>query len=193
MFDKIKAKGWDTNVRIKMINDFANIAKTKIENIDNKTILDFGTGTGLLLLNFKNAKSLIGIDNSNDMLNILKEKIDLENIKNISLYNSLEEVKENYDIVVSSMAFHHIEDINNLIKNLKSKLNKNGQIFIFDLCKEDGSFHKNNTGIYHFGFDKKYLKDILIKNEFKNIQFEVVYEIERNNKIYEIFLLNAQI
>ncbi|MDN5305279.1 MAG: hypothetical protein PWP46_2166 [Fusobacteriaceae bacterium] len=193
MFDKIKAKGWDTDVRIKMINDFANIAKTKIENIDNKTILDFGTGTGLLLLNFKNAKSLIGIDNSNDMLNILKEKIDLENIKNISLYNSLEEVKENYDIVVSSMAFHHIEDIDNLIKNLKSKLNKNGQIFIFDLCKEDGSFHKNNIGIYHFGFDKKYLKDILIKNEFKNIQFEVVYEIERNSKIYEIFLLNAQI
>jgi 2-polyprenyl-3-methyl-5-hydroxy-6-metoxy-1,4-benzoquinol methylase len=78
--------------------------------------------------------------------------IDLEN----------EELSEKFDVIYTLMTLHHIKDIEKVIKKFSSMLKKNGILFIGDLEKEEGDFHKQeNNHDVHFGFDEQYMIDIL--------------------------------
>ena len=46
---------------------------------------------------------------------------------------------------------------------------------------EDGSFHSNNTGVYHHGFDRKMLAGIAKEAGFENIHFETANIIEKSH------------
>ncbi|MBE6052286.1 MAG: class I SAM-dependent methyltransferase [Clostridium sp.] len=59
----------------------------KVENASEKTALEIGCGTGLFTTRLsKKLKEVACFDTSEGMIQVLKEKIQNENIKNIFIY-----------------------------------------------------------------------------------------------------------
>src|SRR4030042_6339477 len=138
-FDE-KAKNWDDKPdRLKRAKKtFDTISK--YINIEEKfSCLDFGCGTGTLSFYFQPlVKNIDLVDTSQGMLDVLKNKIEKNNILNmkinkLDILNDNFNISERYDLIYSLMAVHHISDINNLIKKFSDLLNENGFLCITDL------------------------------------------------------------
>ena len=69
----------------------------------------------------------MGIDISEKMLSVAKEQNSLSNVRFKRLnMNNLAELDEKFDVVVSSLAFHYIEDFDALICSIKNLMNDGG-------------------------------------------------------------------
>ena len=104
-----------------------------LPNLKDKTILDLGCGFGNHCMQFKQlgAKKVVGIDISEKMLAIARK----ENSHGDSTYlnitmENIGELNDSFDLVVSSLAFHYIEDFTTLIGNIYDLLSENGT-FVF--------------------------------------------------------------
>jgi len=158
------------------------------------TVMDFGAGTGLLTLYIQPyVEKIYAIDNSEGMLSVLKEKIENAGIDNIiPVLKDLEkdEFEENfYDLVISSMTLHHIRNIETFLKKIYGALKRGGYVAVADLEKEDGTFHDDNTGVYHHGFDKDYIERVFKEIGFKEVNVKTVNKIEKNGREYGVFLI----
>ena len=113
----------------------------EMSNVKNgERILDIGCGTGLLSLKFLKAAECIidGIDLSEDMLNIWKEKIeqfDLSDRVKIKLGDAahLEFEDSIFDIVASTVTLHHVKDKQQALNRIYSILKPKGRLIIGDL------------------------------------------------------------
>ena len=200
-FDE-KARMWDNPERIKRTEILSKAIIERIEDASEKTALEIGCGTGLFTTRLsKVLKEVACFDTSEEMVKVLKEKIKEGNLKNISIYTeeilNNEEFYEKFDIVYSSMVFHHIVDIEEEFELLSKLLKKGGQVIIIDLDEEDGSFHKNEKDFNgHNGFNRDEFKDILEKYGFMDVTFETVFNgtkiVLDKGVDYSLFLCVAQ-
>ena len=109
------------------------IMKSFLPDLTNKTILDLGCGFGEHCKGFveSGAKKVIGIDISEKMLEIAKQENADSKITYINMpMENIFELTEKFDIVISSLAFHYVEDFAGVVKNVYNLLNENGT-FIF--------------------------------------------------------------
>lgn len=162
-FDKEAAK-WDENpVRVKMADDIVSALSQMITLTPDMDVMDFGCGTGLIALRLAHfVKSMTGADSSQGMLDVLTGKAIRENFLNVRDLKldpgNLDTMGGSYNIIVSNMAFHHIENIEPLLKRMYNLIKPSGYICISDLDSDDGQFHPDNTGVFHNGFDRKELR-----------------------------------
>ena len=189
---KDKAKNWDnkSNTNTKTITDailerFALHAEMEL--------MDFGAGTGLLGFEIaRYVKKVYGIDTSLSMLEALRAKntqeLSIEPIHQDIIINPLE---RSFDGLVSSMTLHHIEDLQRFFSTIHKNIDDDGFIAIADLELEDGSFHSDNTGVFHYGFDTDRLCQIASRCGFKDIECSQVNIIKKPNQEYGVFLLTA--
>lgn len=191
-----EAKEWDTDRRINRAKQIADFLKSKI-NFGNKSImLEFGCGTGLISNHFLDYFSkIIGYDQSDKMLEVFNKKF-LEEKDRVIGINNIVELNSEVDIVISSMVFHHIEDINQSLNDIKKVLKKHGELIIVDLDLDDGSFHSNEIGFKgHNGFDRDLFVKQLSLNGFNTIQVGTVPQDKKilsNKEIsYSLFYVHA--
>ena len=162
-------------------------------------VLDFGCGTGLLTLALQPfVRSITGVDSSSGMLNVFQTKIKEQHLNNVKA-NQLDldkgdVLKDSYHLIVSSMTLHHIKNISSLLKQFYSILLPTGCLAVADLDLDDGKFHSNNDGVFHFGFDREKLRKSFAEAGFDNIQDISAAEIEKetlNNEIrqFTVFLM----
>ena len=193
-FDK-RAKDWDKgNIQVQGAKIIANAIAKKINLNKTMEILDFGVGTGLL--GFEIAKSVgqvYGIDTSSKMLEKLEEKNTPE-LQIISLKHDMTQKKleQKFHGIVSSMTLHHIENLEDFFTKIYDNLDEDGFIAIADLEEENGTFHSDNRGVFHFGFAEKFLCDIVKKSGFKDIVFENINTIQKPQRDFGVFLLSAK-
>lgn len=191
-----KAKEWDNkSVRVQNAHTIAKAIKDKIGLNKEMHLMDFGVGTGLLGFEvLKDVKSMDGVDTSKGMIEKLEEKnTSSEYIKPICQDILKNKLDTKYDGVISSMTLHHVEHLDEFFKTIKESLNKNGFIAIADLASEDGTFHSDNEGVHHFGFDERELGNIVKNCGFKDIEFKHIHTINKPHKDFDIFLLTARI
>ena len=117
------------------INDFVEqpAIKSLLPNLEGKSILDIGCGAGALAKYCvdNGASKVVGVDISNKMIQKAKNENHHEKIEYICTpIEDLELSNQTFDIIVSSLAIHYVEDYPKLIENVRDLLTVNGE-FIF--------------------------------------------------------------
>ncbi len=190
-----KSKSWDMNS--KRVQNAKGIAELIVKNIKidkSMEIMDFGAGTGLLsYFVAPYVEKIVAVDNSPSMLLEFQSKCNEFVCKTevIEKDLSIESLERSFDGIISSMTIHHLDDTLALFAKLYSMLNDGGFIAIADLDSEDGSFHSDNTGVYHHGFDREVLKIIAEDVGFKEIRFDTASTITKPHQTFTVFLMTA--
>jgi ubiquinone/menaquinone biosynthesis C-methylase UbiE len=201
-FDK-EAAQWDANpFRTKLASDVAAAMIREIRPSADMKVLDFGCGTGLITLKLQPlVKEITGADSSLGMLDALKDKIKTRELANVHAefvdFGKGEHVHGRYNLVVSSMVAHHVPDTLALFKEWYRLLLAGGHLCFADLDTEDGTFHGDNTGVFHRGFDRQKLRLLLQIAGFHTIRDatatimskEIGAQVVRK---YSIFLITAK-
>lgn len=190
-----KAKDWDADEMKRKLS--ATIGSSILNNVplhDQMLVMDFGAGTGLISAQVApHIKQIDAVDISESMLEKLVAKPELHGKVEAICQDILQTpIDKAYDLVMSAMALHHVEDTSELMQTFADHLKSGGIIALADLDKEDGDFHPENTpGVFHFGFERVQLQSLLEKRGFKNVQFSTALSIERNDKEFPVFLVTA--
>lgn len=107
--------------------------KELLPDLKGKTVLDLGCGTGIFtfLLEKCNPDKLLGIDLSEEMLQIAKEKAEKSNSDaEFILHDAAtcgEVVEEPVDFIFSSTTSHYIKDLGQLFENVSKSLKAGGE------------------------------------------------------------------
>ncbi len=138
---------WDTPERIERANKLAASILHAIGDAPKDTALEFGCGTGLLSFALREHFQRIDcVDASEGMLYVLRQKTETAGASNIVASDSgllaQKEYAGAFDVIYSSMVFHHITDVEAQLRTLSPLLKPNGLLITIDLDKEDGSFHR---------------------------------------------------
>ncbi|MFJ9462329.1 class I SAM-dependent methyltransferase [Viridibacillus arvi] len=112
-----------------------HILKTLLPDLQNKRVLDLGCGFGwhCRFAREQQASSVIGVDLSEKMLEKAREKTDDPSITYIQ--ESIEDIQfsdAQFDIVISSLAFHYIQSFNTICQKVYDYL-EDGGAFVFSV------------------------------------------------------------
>lgn len=191
-----KAEGFDGQKSITQNVD--NIAQTIIDNLSfskEMHIMDFGSGTGLLLSQIAPyVGEITAVDISASMTAVLKSKISEIDCKLqiIEMDLTKETLDTKFDAIISSMTIHHIENVQEIFNKFYSLLNENGTIAIADLDKEDGSFHTEDTGVFHTGFDRNEFLNFAKNAGFRDLKIQNASVMVKPTGEYPVFLITAK-
>lgn len=102
-------------------------------DLNGKKVLDLGCGFGehCMRLIHDGAEQVIGIDISEKMLEIARKENSDSKISYINMpMEDIAQLNERFDMVISSLAFHYVEDFSGVVKNIYKMLCEGG-LFIF--------------------------------------------------------------
>lgn len=112
-----------------------HVLKALLPDLHNKSVLDLGCGFGwhCLYAREQQASSVIGVDISEKMLQQAREKTNDPAITYIQLpIEDIDFASEQFDVVLSSLAFHYIESFAAICRKVHSFLKPYGS-FIFSV------------------------------------------------------------
>ncbi|MEM6813301.1 MAG: class I SAM-dependent methyltransferase [Bacteroidota bacterium] len=137
---------------------------------ENKTILDYGCGTGDFLQACKKAGfRTFGLE-PNENAKTQAQKKDLHLISN------LKDLKERVDIITAWHVIEHVHDLKSVIRLLKKNLNNDGILFIAvpNMKSYDALYYKEHWAAYDvprhlYHFTQESFGKLIAKNKFKLI------------------------
>lgn len=169
------AKRYDTEERIELAKVIVKEVRPELRNSKSKSLIDYGSGTGLIGLELSDlVNSILLVDSSEQMLEVAKAKISHKGITNSKvLYSDFtQETPElKADIVLMSLVLLHIPDTKKILQELFNILNNGGKLIIIDFDKND----KINHPKVHNGFSHEELKKRLSEVGFKSIEIKTFY------------------
>jgi len=130
---------------------------------NNANVLDIGFGTGVLTAKlYDDGYNIVGIDFSNKMLDIARQKMPQARLIQWDFSKGLpdEVKKEQFDFIISTYAIHHLTETEKVefIHLLSQKLTETGMILLGDVsfrtrtelevCKESYSQYWDDEEIY---------------------------------------------
>jgi len=201
-FDK-GAAAWDEEPkRVALANDIAQAIIQNISLADNMDVMDFGCGTGLLTFHLQPlVRSITGVDSSRGMLEVLTAKAEKLQVKNVrTQFRDLENgdmLSGRYHLVASSMTLHHIQEIAQLLRALHEIILPSGSIALADLDPDDGQFHADNTGVFHDGVERGWLKQLLEDAGFIDVKHITASRMDKpvaggGSREFSVFLMTAR-
>ena len=197
-FDAV-AQSWDEEPRrVKLAGDIATAICSKLNLSKEWDAIDVGCGTGLVTLALAPLLgSITGIDSSCAMLVKLAEKVKATGIANVKTalcdLSAGEMPDGDFHLIISAMTLHHIQDPAKLLSALTSHLRPGGWIALADLETEDGNFHDDPTGIFHHGFSKAELTNLLENSGYASVSISEATAIQKGDRTYPVLLAVAQI
>lgn len=169
------AKRYDTEERMELAKVIVKEVRPELQNCQSKSLIDYGSGTGLVSLELSDLiDSILLVDSSEQMLEVAKAKISHKGIANANvLYSDFTqdtpELKA--DIVLLSLVLLHIPDTKKILQELFTILNHDGKLIIIDFDKND----KINHPKVHNGFSHAKLKERLSEVGFKSIDIKTFH------------------
>lgn len=163
----------DTNDEI--VKEHEDRYNSIIKLIDNKVVLDAACGSGYGSFEIsKYAKSITGIDISNDSIEYAKNNYKAENLNfNVASVTEMPFENHHFDVVVSFETIEHITEKQQLLflEQIKRVLKKDGILVISTPDKLNYSDKKNYKNEFHIKefYEKEYF-DFLV-SFFKNVEF----------------------
>jgi SAM-dependent methyltransferase len=102
-------------------------------DLKGKRVLDLGCGFGehCKLFIDSGAEKVVGLDISQKMLEVARRENSDPKIEYVHMpMEDIAQISESFDVVVSSLALHYVEDFAGVVKNIYALLNTDG-VFIF--------------------------------------------------------------
>ena len=199
-FDEV-ANEWDTPTRKERAKELAQALLTKLGTVKALTALEIGCGTGLLSMCMaKDWKEISCMDTAEKMRSVLDEKIKKSNTNNVKVIGEeLEVLMQSgvqYDVIFSSMVFHHIMNLELELQMIRHLLKSGGRVAVIDLDEDGGRFHENEKDFNgHNGFNRTAFEKMLSRNGFYNIEMETVHTGKKDLGLesidYSLFLCIA--
>ncbi len=160
--------------------------------------LDVGGGTGRLSILLANrVGSAVVTDPSAGMIQIARQRIEQaalgDRLRAVRADLITDRLGGSYNVVWSSMALHHVPDLDGLLRSVAGLLVDGGQLAIADLDEDpDGAFHANNADFDgHHGFDRERLTEQLVRAGFANVRFIDATTILKGDREFGVFLCTA--
>ncbi|WP_339230994.1 class I SAM-dependent methyltransferase [Oceanobacillus sp. FSL K6-2867] len=173
------AKKYDTEERMELAKIIVKEVRGALQNSKSKSLIDYGSGTGLIGLELSDlVDSILLVDSSEQMLEVAQAKIPRREITNANvLYSDFtqEVPKFKADIVLMSLVLLHIPDTQKILQALFNILNDGGKLIIIDFDKND----KINHPKVHNGFSHTELKEKLAEAGFKSTEMKTFYHGNR--------------
>ena len=166
----------------------------RVELHDRLAVMDFGAGTGLVTGRIADKVGRVtAVDVSRSMLDKLAEKPALQGKVEIVCQNILDrKLDRRFDLIVSAMAMHHVQDTDALIGSLADHLGPGGRVALADLDAEDGQFHPPDAPeVHHAGFDREALRQLLENHGLRDVDFTTAVTVQRDGRPYTVFLVVA--
>jgi tRNA (cmo5U34)-methyltransferase len=198
-FDQIAAT-WDgVAARVRLANAVAEAIGRQVALTPSMDVLDVGCGTGLLTLALHpHVRRVSGADTSQGMLDMLEGKLREQHVDSVTTQLLRPENGYSpsgvYDLIVSSMALHHVADLASLFSHFHAHLRPGGQVALADLDREDGTFHAADvTDVFHLGFDRHEFKALLGAAGFDELTDSTACLHRRNGRDYPVFLISGRV
>lgn len=188
-----KASSYDKNKsRVENVDNIANAVRNAIPFNKNMHIADFGSGTGLLLERVApQVGKITAIDISssmNEQLNNKRSQLSCE-LEILEVDLSKTYIDHTFDGIISSMTMHHVQNIPAMFDKFYAMVKEGGFIAIADLDKEDGSFHSEDAGVFHCGFERQKIQQVAIDAGFKNVALTTASAVHKPQGSFDVFLL----
>lgn len=169
------AKRYDTAERQELARIIVDEVKPEIQHSRSKSLIDYGSGTGLVGLALSDlVESILLVDSSQQMLEVAQAKIsrnDMTNAKVLYTDFTQESPKPQADIVLVSLVLLHVPDTKKIVQELYNALTDGGKLIIIDFDKND----KVNHPKVHNGFVHEELKQLLTEVGFIHIEIRNFY------------------
>ncbi len=203
-FDKV-SQTWDENPgRVKMAEKLYKVLTEELALHSSMHVLDFGAGTGLVSLRMlPHVASLTGLEPSEGMAAQFQKKIEADNHRNCTVKTfSVDDdpskglPHSHFDLIYSTMTFHHVHDVKKSLSELKVLLKPGGRLAILDLEKEDGTFHDSpDSGAVHLGFSFEEMESYLTRAGYRDISIKTAWTHKKQStgREYGIFIATAGI
>lgn len=160
--------------------------------------LDVGGGTGRLsILLADRVESAVVTDPSAGMVQVAAQRIEeaglSDRLRAVQADLTTDQLDGPYDVVWSSMALHHVQDLDQLLRSVAGLLVDGGRLAIADLDEDpDGAFHADMADFDgHDGFDREHLSEQLVRAGFANVSFFDATTIRKGDRAYGVFLCTA--
>lgn len=164
-------------------------------------VMDLGAGTGLVALAlWPYVYCIRAVDSSSEMLSVLRRKVNelgISNVKTLCCNFESEPLPDaKWDLIYSVVTFHHIADVEALLRTLRGMLKPGGVLAVADLDTEDGDFHPDNTGIHHFGFDRAEMRRRFRQMGFNGVKVSTAHRVSKEiasgeTKKFSVFLITG--
>lgn len=169
------ARRYDTEERIALAKVVAEAIEPELRDSLSKTLIDYGSGTGLVGLALSGlVRSVLLVDSSKQMLEVAEAKISSMGKSNAEVLFadfSQEAPELKADIVLMSLVLLHIPDTKRILQSVFEILNEGGKLIIVDFDKNERVTHPK----VHNGFSHNELKKLLSEIGFKQIEIKTFY------------------
>lgn len=200
-FDQVAVE-WDSNPLVRELADAATDSlRGHCELNQGMAVMEYGCGTGLIALALApRIRCLSAWDSSPGMLEVLGAKLGDEPDDRIESrcidLNRESPPARRFDLIYSSMALHHVEDVPALLRTFSELLHIGGALALIDLDAEDGSFHGDIPGVHHQGFKREELARWLEAAGFEHASVSTAYEFTKPDeqdrlRHYSLFIAQA--
>ena len=176
----------------------AQAIKEAVHLSPRMSALDLGGGTGRLSILLADlVGSVVVTDPSAGMVQVAQERIKAaglsDRLRAVQADLTTDRLDGAYDVVWSSMALHHMQDIDGMLKAVAGHLVHGGRLLIADLDEDpDGAFHAEKVDFDgHHGFDRQRLTEQLADAGFGDVSFADATTILKNDRVFGVFLCTA--
>jgi putative AdoMet-dependent methyltransferase len=205
-FDE-KSKEWDKKAWICQVSKLASqsIRETLGDELCSSisSAMDFGCGSGTLalqLLSLNDNVRVCGVDSSQGMIDVFVQKVAAvdESERNrcearcvlLKGSDGAQLGSRRFDLIVSSLTLHHIDDIDALLRTLRAYLGDRGRLVVFDLEETDAPdstlFHSEHA-LKHAnvtvpgGFSAARMREHLIAAGFddEHVQCSTAFDVDK--------------
>ncbi len=160
--------------------------------------VEVGGGTGRLsILLAESVGSVVVTDPSVGMVQVARERIEAaglsDRLRAVQADLTKDPLDGPFDVMWSSMALHHVLDLEGLLRSVAGLLVDGGRLAIADLDEDpDGAFHADKVDFDgHHGFDRQRLAEQLASAGFSDVSFVDATTILKGDREFGVFLCTA--
>jgi ubiquinone/menaquinone biosynthesis C-methylase UbiE len=194
-----KAATWDDDPGHEKRQVAVARAITEVVNLSPRmSAVDVGGGTGRLsILLADQVGSIVVTDPSAGMVQVARERIEAaglsDRVRAVQADLTADQLEGTYDIVWSSLALHHVQDLDGMLRSVAGLLVDGGRLAVADLDKDpDGAFHAGSADFDgHHGFDRDGLAEQLTRAGFADVSFIDATTVLKEGREFGVFLCTA--